>query len=255
PTLSDRIDAVAMHRLLGIPIFLIAMFAVFWAVFNVGSIPSGWIQSMTRATAGVVSSWWPAGSESPLRSLLLNGVIAGVGNVFTFLPNILILFFAISLLEDSGYMPRAAFLMDRLMHRIGLHGKSFIPLLLGFGCTVPAITATRTLENRRDRLTSILVAPLMSCGARLPIYTLIIPAFFAASWQAPVLWAIYLIGILLAVAMSRMLRSTIFRGECTPFVMELPPYRVPSARDAVIHMWERSLLYLKKAGTVILGIS
>ncbi len=152
-------------------------------------------------------------------------------------------------------MPRAAFIMDRLMHRIGLHGKSFIPLLLGFGCTVPAIMATRTLENRRDRFTSILVAPLMSCGARLPIYALIIPAFFSMPWRAPILWAIYVIGILMAVVISRVLRSTLFRGDCTPFVMELPPYRIPSVRDALMHMWERSRLYLTKAGTVILGIS
>jgi ferrous iron transport protein B len=185
----------------------------------------------------------------------MEGLIGGLGNVFVFFPNILILFFAIGILEDSGYMPRAAFIMDRIMHKIGLHGKSFIPLLLGFGCTVPAIMATRTLENRRDRLTSILVAPLMSCGARLPIYSLIIPAFFAVRWQAPLLWAIYVIGIVLAVVMSRLLRSTIFRGECAPFVMELPPYRVPSPRDAVMHMWERSLMYLRKAGTVILGVS
>ena len=254
-SISDRIDAVVMHRVLGIPIFLGAMFTVFWAVFNVGAIPSAWIQNLTRCTADAVGSWWPIASASPLKSLLVNGVIGGVGNVFTFLPNILILFLAIAVLEDSGYMARVAVIMDRVMHRVGLHGKSFIPLLLGFGCTVPAIMATRTLESRRDRLTSILVAPLMSCGARLPIYSLIIPAFFAAPWQAPMLWAIYLIGIVLAMVMSRVLRSTLFDGESTPFVMELPAYRMPSARDATIHMWERSLLYLKKAGTVILGIS
>ena len=210
-SISDRIDAVVMHRVLGIPIFLAAMFAVFWAVFNVGAIPSAWIQNLTRSTADAVGSWWPVESASPLKSLLVNGVIGGVGNVFTFLPNILILFLAIAVLEDSGYMSRVAVIMDRLMHRVGLHGKSFIPLLLGFGCTVPAIMATRTLESRRDRLTSILVAPLMSCGARLPIYSLIIPAFFAAPWQAPMLWAIYLIGIVLAMVMSRVLRSTLFR--------------------------------------------
>lgn len=252
---SSRIDAVVMHRVLGIPIFLAAMFAVFWAVFNVGAIPSAWIQNLTRSTADAVGSWWPAQSAGPLKSLLVNGVIEGMGNVFTFLPNILILFLAIAVLEDSGYMSRVAVIMDRVMHRVGLHGKSFIPLLLGFGCTVPAIMAARTLESRRDRLTAILVAPLMSCGARLPIYSLIIPAFFAAPWQAPMLWAIYLIGIVLAMGLSRVLRSTLFDGECTPFVMELPAYRIPSARDAGIHMWERSLLYLKKAGTVILGIS
>jgi ferrous iron transport protein B len=252
---SDRIDAIVMHRMLGVPIFLAAMFAVFWAVFNVGTIPSGWIQNLTRWARNIIDSRWAAHSFSPLRSLLADGVIAGAGNVFAFLPNILILYFAIAVLEDSGYMPRAAFIMDRLMHKFGLHGKSFIPLVLGFGCTVPAIMATRTLENRRDRLTAILVAPLMSCGARLPIYSLIIPAFFAKRWQAPILWAIYVIGIVLAMVMSRVLRSTLFRGDCTPFVMELPEYRVPSIRDALMHMSERAALYLKKAGTVILGVS
>lgn len=254
-TFSERIDSIVINRVLGIPIFLAAMYAVFWAVFNVGAIPSGWIQNLTLWIGDAVGSWWAVDSTSLLKSLIVSGVIGGVGNVFAFLPNILILFLAIALLEDSGYMPRAAFIMDRLMYRIGLHGKSFIPLLLGFGCTVPAIMATRTLENRRDRLTAILVAPLMSCGARLPIYSLIIPTFFAVTWQAPLLWILYVVGIVLAVALSRVLRSTLFRGECTPFVMELPPYRIPSMRDALIHMWERSLLYLKKAGTVILGIS
>ena len=203
----------------------------------------------------MVSGWWPRGSESPLRSLLVDGIIGGVGNVIVFLPNILILFLAIGLLEDSGYMPRAAFLMDRIMHRIGLHGKSFIPLLLGFGCSVPAIMATRTLESRRDRLTTMLVAPLMSCGARLPIYALIIPAFFLPKWQAPMLWLIYVIGIAMAIACAKLLRSTLFKGDSTPFVMELPPYRIPSLRDCGLHMLERSGLYLRKAGTIILALS
>lgn len=252
---SDAIDAVVTHRALGLPIFLAAMFAVFWATFNVGAKPSEWIEVGVAWLGGAVSGWWPAGSESPLQSLLVDGIIGGVGNVFVFLPNILILFFAIAMLEDSGYMPRAAFIMDRIMHKIGLHGKSFIPLLLGFGCTVPAIMATRTLESRRDRLTAILVAPLMSCGARLPIYSLILPAFFPQVWQAPLLWGIYVLGIVLAVVMAKLLRLTLFKGEPAPFVMELPPYRVPSLRDGLLHTWERSRLYLKKAGTIIMGIS
>jgi ferrous iron transport protein B len=254
-TTSDRIDAVMTHRIWGLPIFLALMFLVFWATFTVGQIPSDWLSTGVGKLGEWISSWWPSGSESPLRSLLVDGVIAGVGNVIVFVPNILVLFFAIGLLEDSGYMPRAAFIMDRIMHKIGLHGKSFIPLLLGFGCSVPAIMATRTLENRRDRLTTMLVAPLMSCGARLPIYTLIIPAFFATRWQAPILWVIYLTGIGMAILSARLLRSTFFKGASSPFVMELPPYRVPRLRDSLLHMSERSGLYLRKAGTVILGIS
>ncbi len=254
-TRSDRIDAIVTHRVWGLPIFLASMFLVFWATFALGKIPSDWLSAGVSRLGELVSGWWPSGSESPLRSLLVDGLIAGVGNVIVFVPNILILFFAIGLLEDSGYMPRAAFIMDRIMHKIGLHGKSFIPLLLGFGCSVPAIMATRTLENRRDRLTTMMVAPLMSCGARLPIYTLIIPAFFITRWQAPILWLMYLIGIVMAILTARLLRSTLFKGASAPFVMELPPYRIPRLRDSLLHMSERSGLYLRKAGTVILGIS
>jgi len=203
----------------------------------------------------VVQSWWHAGSENLLESLLVDGIIGGVGGVIIFLPNILLLFLAIAILEDSGYMARAAFIMDRLMHKIGLHGKSFIPMLIGFGCSIPAIMATRTLENRRDRLTTMLVTPLMSCGARLPIYALIIPAFFPQAWHAPMLWIIYMIGIALAVLSAKLLRVTVLKGESVPFVMELPPYRMPTIKGVLIHMWERGWLYLKKAGTIILGIS
>lgn len=254
-TTSDRIDGLVTHRILGFPIFIAAMFAVFWATFNVGGIPSEWIESGIVWLASQVSGLWPEGSTSPLQSLIVDGIIAGVGNVLVFVPNILVLFLFIGLLEDSGYMPRAAFIMDRAMHKLGLHGKSFIPLLLGFGCSVPAIMATRTLQHRRDRLTTMLVAPLMSCGARLPIYALLIPAFFVKRWQAPVLLLVYVIGIVLAIAVAKLLRSTFFKGESSPFVMELPPYRVPSFRDVVLHMWERSSLYLQKAGTVILALS
>jgi ferrous iron transport protein B len=231
------------------------MFLIFLATFKLGSYPSDWLQSGMERLSGLLAGLWSPGSESPLKSLLLDGVIAGVGNVIAFLPSILILFLAIGVLEDSGYMPRAAFLMDRIMHKIGLHGKSFIPLLLGFGCSVPAIMATRTLETRRDRLTTMLIAPLMSCGARLPIYALIIPAFFQQTWQAPMLWLIYVIGIVAAIVSAKLLRSTLFRGEASPFVMELPPYRIPMLRDVLLHTWERSELYLKKAGTIILALS
>ncbi|MBW2018056.1 MAG: ferrous iron transport protein B [Deltaproteobacteria bacterium] len=254
-TLSDRIDSVVTNRVLGIPVFLGLMYLVFYLTFTLGDPPMGWIEGFFGWLGGAVEGWWPAGSESLLKSLLVDGIIGGVGGVIVFLPNILLLFLAIAILEDSGYMARAAFIMDRLMHKIGLHGKSFIPMLIGFGCSVPAIMATRTLENRRDRLTTMLVVPLMSCGARLPIYALIIPAFFPQVWHAPMLWIIYMIGIALAVLSAKLLRSTVFKGESVPFVMELPPYRMPTIKGVLIHMWERGWLYLKKAGTIILGIS
>ena len=254
-TISDRIDSVVTSRVLGIPIFLGFMYLVFYLTFTLGDPPMGWIEGFFKWLGDNVGVLWPEGSESLLKSLLIDGIIGGVGGVIVFLPNILLLFFAIAILEDSGYMARAAFIMDRLMHRIGLHGKSFIPMLIGFGCSVPAIMATRMLENRRDRLVTMLVVPLMSCGARLPIYALIIPAFFPQAWNAPMLWIIYVIGILLAVVSAKILRSTIFKGESVPFVMELPPYRLPTVRGVLTHMWQRGWLYLKKAGTIILGIS
>ncbi len=254
-TMSDKIDTVITNRVLGIPIFLGLMYLVFYLTFTLGDPPMGWIEGFFGWLGDNIGALWPEGSESLLRSLIIDGIIGGVGGVIVFLPNILLLFFAIAILEDSGYMARAAFIMDRLMHKIGLHGKSFIPMLIGFGCSVPAIMATRMLENRRDRLVTMLVVPLMSCGARLPIYALIIPAFFPEAWNAPMLWIIYVIGILLAVLSAKILRSTIFKGESVPFVMELPPYRVPTLRGVLTHMWQRGWLYLKKAGTVILGIS
>ncbi len=254
-TMSDRIDAVLTNRVLGLPIFLGLMYGVFWLTFTAGGPPMDWIDGFFGRLGQFVSGWWPVGSESLLKSLLVDAVIGGVGGVLVFLPNILLLFLAIALLEDSGYMARAAFIMDKMMHKIGLHGKSFIPLLLGFGCTIPAIMATRTIENRRDRLTTMLVAPLMSCGARLPIYVLIIPAFFPKVWQAPMLWIIYVIGVLLAVAVAKLLRGTLFKGETAPFVMELPPYRMPTLEGVLIHMGERAWLFMRKAGTIILGVS
>jgi ferrous iron transport protein B len=254
-SLSDQIDAVVTNRLFGFPIFLGLMYLVFQLTFTLGGPPMGWIEAGFGWLAGRIGGFWAAGSESLLRSLLVDGVIGGVGGVLVFLPNILLLFLAIAILEDSGYMARAAFLMDRLMHKMGLHGKSFVPMLIGFGCSVPAIMATRTLENRRDRLTTMLVLPLMSCGARLPIYALIIPAFFPEAWHAPLLWLVYAIGIALAILGAKLLKMTILRGETPPFVMELPPYRMPTFKSVGLHMWNRGGAYLKKAGTIILGIS
>lgn len=254
-TKTDRIDSVVTHRLLGIPIFLALMYLVFELTFTLGEPVMDLIETGFERLGGVVESWWGPGSESLLESLLIDGVIGGVGGVIVFLPNILLLFLAISLLESSGYMSRAAFIMDRLLNKIGLHGKSFIPMLIGFGCSVPAIMATRTLDNRRDRLITMFVIPLISCSARLPIYLLIIPAFFPQKWHAPMLWLIYVIGIALAVVSAKLLRATVFKGQTSPFLMELPPYKVPTIKAAALQMWERARLFLRKAGTMILGVS
>jgi ferrous iron transport protein B len=253
--LSDRIDRVAMHPVWGVPIFLSLMYIVFTLTFSLGNPLMDLIDGGFGALGGWLTGLWPVGSGSHLKSLLVDGIIGGVGGVIVFLPNIVLMFMAIAVLEGTGYMARAAFVMDRFMSKVGLHGKSFIPLLIGFGCTVPAIMATRTLETRRDRLITMMVLPLMSCGARLPIYALMIPAFFAPRWQGPVLWIIYVTGILLALLGARLLRATLFRGENTPFVMELPPYRLPTGRSLLIQMWTRAWLYVQKAGTVILGAS
>jgi ferrous iron transport protein B len=254
-TVSERIDSVVTHRLLGLPIFLGLMYLVFQLTFTAGTPPMDWIDAGFGALGEWVSSFWAPESNSLLQSLIVDGIIGGVGGVLIFLPNIVLLFLAIAILEDSGYMARAAFLMDRLMHKIGLHGKSFIPMLIGFGCSIPAIMATRTLENRKDRMITMLVVPLMSCGARLPIYALLIPAFFPKQWHGLVLWSLYTIGIVLAILCAKLLRKTLFRGEAPPFVMELPPYRMPTAKGICVHLWNRGGAYLKKAGTVILGIS
>jgi ferrous iron transport protein B len=253
--MTDHIDAVLVHRLLGLPIFALVMYAIFWLTFKVGEIPMNWIDSGVQFVSGRLAGLWPAGSPSLLRSLLVDGVVGGVGGVIVFLPNIVLLFLGLAFLEDTGYMARAAFLTDRLMHRFGLHGKSFIPMLSGFGCSVPGILATRTLENPRDRIVTMLVLPLMSCGARLTIWMLLIPAFFPPAWRAPMLWFIYAVGIAMALLLALLLRKTLLRGEDAPFVMELPPYRLPTLRSVIIKMTERASLYLRKAGTTILGIS
>ncbi len=249
---SEAIDNVVTHRVLGIPIFLALMWGMFEMVFRLGAPPMRWLESAFGWLAAHLAFWLPDG---PLQSLLVDGVIGGVGGVLIFVPQILLLFLAISLLEDSGYMSRAAFVVDRAMHYVGLHGKSFIPMLIGFGCTVPAIMATRTLESRRDRLTTMLVAPLMSCGARLPVYVLLAGAFFPPYLAGKVIFGIYLLGVLLAALMARVFRSTLLKGPMAPFVMELPPYRMPTLPGTLLHMWERGWCYVRKAGTVILAAS
>ena len=250
-----RLDNVLLHRVWGLPIFVFLMWGVFNLVFALGEPPMQWIETGLGWLSARLVAAWPAATAPLLRSLVVDGVIGGVGGVISFLPNILLLFLAIAFLEDTGYMARVAFLMDRVMHKMGLHGKSFIPMLIGLGCTVPAILATRTLEHKRDRFTTILVAPFVSCGARMTIYALLIPAFFAPRWRGWVLWGIYLTGILAAILVARLLRGTVFRGESAPFVMELPPYRMPTWRSVGIHMWDRAWMYLQKSGTVILAIS
>lgn len=251
-TPSDKIDRILTNRMFGLPIFLGMMWLVFNLVFTIGDYPKEWMDQGVKMLAGFVGLHM---ADGDLKSLVVDGIIGGVGSVIVFLPNILLLFLGIALLEDTGYMARAAFIMDRVMHSVGLHGKSFIPLLLGFGCNVPAIMGTRTLENPRDRLVTMLVAPLMSCSARLPIYTVLIAAFFSEASAGNVLFSIYLLGIVLAVIMARIFRSVLFQGDTEPFVMELPPYRLPSGKGLLIHMWERSVLYVKKAGTIILAVS
>ncbi|MCM1110890.1 MAG: ferrous iron transport protein B [Clostridium sp.] len=242
------IDSIVTSRLFGFPIFLIVMFLMFWLTFYIGAFPMGWIENGVGALSSLVEEYMPDG---PLKDLVADGIIGGVGGVIVFLPNILILYFCISFMEDSGYMARAAFIMDRLMHRIGLHGKSFIPLVMGFGCNVPAIMASRSIESPSSRLITILINPFMSCSARLPIYVLLIGTFFSSS-AAMVFLGLYLIGILVAVATARLLRSVFFKKDVTPFVMELPPYRVPTLKATLRHMWGKGEQYLRKMGGIIL---
>lgn len=245
------IDNILTHKFWGYPIFLFFMWLTFQSTFTLGSYPMDLIDQGVSYLSKLVGNTLSPGA---LHDLLVDGVIGGVGSVIVFLPNIMILFFFISFMEDTGYMARAAFLMDRLMHKIGLHGKSFIPLLMGFGCNVPAVMATRTLENRKDRILTMLIIPFMSCSARLPVYVLFISAFFV-TYQGLVLLSIYLIGILLAVVVAIFFKKTLFRGQDQPFVMELSPYRLPTVRNVSIHMWDKAVQYLKKMGTFILVAS
>lgn len=245
---SRRIDRLVANKWLGFPLFILIMWAMFWATFTLGGYPQEWIEA---AFGWLGETLWNLLPEGALRDLVVNGIVSGVGSVAVFLPNILILYLFISLMEDSGYMARAAFIMDKLMHRMGLHGKSFIPLLMGFGCNVPAIMATRTIESRSSRLITILVTPFMSCSARLPVYLLLAGTFFPRH-AATVLIGLYLLGILVAFITAHLLRKTKFKKDETPFVMELPPYRMPTLRATVKHMWEKCSEYLRKIGTTIL---
>jgi ferrous iron transport protein B len=253
--ISDRIDRVLVNRFLGIPIFLGMMWLVFQLVFSLGGpLADGIDAFMGWLGEGVSSGIKAVGGPQWLSSLLSDGIIGGVGSVLVFLPNIMLLFLAIAILEASGYMARAAFVMDRFMHALGLHGKSFIPMLLGFGCNIPGIMATRTLESNKDRILTILVNPLMSCSARLPIYILFAGAFFSRN-QGLIIFSLYLLGIILAVVVARIFKGVFFKGEVAPLIMELPPYRLPTIKGVFIHMWERSSLFLRKAGTIIfLGV-
>ena len=244
-----------MNRFLGLPIFLFMMYLVFTFTFTCADPIMEWMESGFAYLSGAVDSAWPEGKMEFLRAVLTEGIIGGVGGVLVFLPNILLLFLAIAVLEASGYMSRAAFVMDGFMHLFGLHGKSFIPMLLGFGCTVPAVMATRTIESEKDRLTTIMILPMMSCSARLPIYTIIVAAFFQESIQPLMMFIIYVTGIVMALICARLLKSTLFSGENDTFVMELPPYRMPSIKSIVLTVLERGMLYLKKAGTIILFFS
>ncbi len=249
--LSERVDRVLTHRLLGMPLFLFFLWLLFQGTFRLGSPPMEWIGTGTMMLGGFLTRILPAG---PLADLVVNGIVGGVGGVLIFLPNILILFLGISIMEDTGYMARAAFLMDKLMHMLGLHGKSFIPLIMGFGCGVPAIMATRALESRRDRLLTILIIPLMSCSARLPVYILFAGTFFPQK-AGNVIFLLYLFGVVAAIAAGKLFSSTLLRSRGAPFVMELPPYRVPTLRVTLMHMWDRASQYLRKMGTIILAAS
>ncbi len=246
-----RADKILTHKWLGIPVFLFFMWIIFFTTFSLGNYPMEWIESGVEFLGSYIGSNLP---EGVFRDLIIDGVIGGVGGVIVFLPNIVILFLAISLLEDTGYMARAAFIMDRIMRKIGLHGKSFIPLLMGFGCNVPAILATRTLENRKDRLLTILIIPFMSCSARLPVYILLISAFFV-KWQSLILLSVYIIGIITAALTAVIFNKVLFKKRNIPFVMELPPYRMPTLRNIYLHTWHKSVHYLSKMGSVILVAS
>ncbi len=247
-TPTSRLDAVLTHRVFGIPIFIAVLILTYSLSFVLGKIPQDWISDGFKALAAFAGARLPAGE---LTSLLVDGVIPGVSAVIVFVPVIMILMGCIAFMEDTGYMARAAFIMDRLMHLMGLHGKSFIPLIMGSGCNVPAIQAARTIESRQDRLITMLVTPLVSCSARLQVYIVIAGTFFTPLWAAVVIIAMHFLGLVLAVLVGRLLRSALFQGPSTPFVMELPPYRLPVLKATLIHMWEKGSVFLTRAGTTI----
>ena len=251
-TRSDRYDKILTHRIWGLPIFMVVMWLLFNFVNTVGAIPQGWIEDGFTALQAWVVTVIP---EGQLQSLISDGIIAGVGAVLSFVPLILLLFLGISFLEDTGYMARAAFVIDRVMRACGLHGKSFIPLLLGFGCSVPSVMGARILDNYKDRMVTILITPFMSCSARLPVYTLFAAAFFPPEWAGTVVFGVYALGIVFGIVFAKIFRKYLFAGEAEPFVMELPPYHLPTLKATLTHMFERGIMYLKKAGTFILAAS
>ena len=249
--LTEQIDSVVTHPLFGYPVFLLLMYLMFYCTFNIGQYPMDWIDSLVGLLGDLVGTFLPDG---PFKDLLSDGIIGGVGGVIVFLPNIMILYAFISWMEDSGYMSRAAFIMDKIMHKMGLHGKSFIPMIMGFGCNIPAIMGTRTIEDRRSRMITMLIIPLMSCSARLPVYIIIIGAFFSRH-STLVMFSLYTLGILLSVLMAHILSKYVVKGESSPYVMELPPYRLPSFKSVMRHTWEKGKQYLHKMGTTILAAS
>ena len=250
--MTHRIDGVLSHKYFGFPIFFLLLYVMFETTFSIGQDPMDWIENGVAWLGEKICATMPDG---PLKAMLVDGVIGGVGSVIVFLPQILILYFFISLMEDSGYMARAAFIMDKLMHKMGLHGKSFIPLIMGFGCNVPAVMATRTIESRRSRIITMMILPFMSCSARLPIYIMIAGTFFSLQYRSWVLLSLYAIGILMSVIISKLFSSLVIKGEDTPFVMELPPYRWPTPKAIWRHTWEKGKEYLKKMGGIILVAS
>ncbi len=256
-TVSDKIDKILTHRILAIPLFLLIMYVVFTITFGfIGTFTIDYIDHLINVTLAeaVTTLLQGAGAAEWLESLIVGGIIAGLGSILVFVPQIMILFFFLAILEDSGYMSRAAFMMDRLLRKIGLSGKSFIPMIMGIGCSVPAIMATRTLENEKDRRLTIILTPFMSCGARLPVYALFAAAFFANA-QSLVIFSLYILGMVVAILSGILLRKTLFKGEAEAFVMELPPYRLPTIKGLMIHMWDRGKGFIKKAGTVIFAAS
>lgn len=246
------LDFILTNKFAGFPIFILILAIMFYVTFTLGAYPMDWIESFVAWIGEIIGQYMPEGA---LKAMLIDGVIGGVGSVIVFLPQILILYFFISFMEDSGYMARAAFIMDKIMHKMGLHGKSFIPLIMGFGCNVPAVMATRTIESRRSRLVTMLILPLMSCEARIPIYIMMIGSFFTRNTQWLVMLSLYLVGMLMAVIMSKIFTMFMIKGEDTPFVMELPPYRFPTNKALLRHTWEKGKQYLKKMGGIILAAS
>src|SRR5574344_1152501 len=243
------IDSIVTNKIWGYPIFFILLYLMFEGTFVLGDYPMQGIEWIVAQIANIVHGNM---SEGPLKDMIVDGIIGGVGGVIVFLPNILLLYFFISMMEDSGYMARAAFIMDKIMHKMGLHGKSFIPMIMGFGCNIPAIISTRTIEDRKSRLITMLIIPLMSCSARLPIYMILIGAFFPKH-SAIILLGLYVTGIVMSILMAKIFSKFVVKGESSPFVMELPPYRMPTGKSLLRHTWEKGKQYLKKMGTIILG--